>query len=114
MRKHFALVFVFFSVLCLIGCSTDKEENNVTNDYPPMVMFNNTLYSATDAYNPDKDELIVVGKVESFVDGKPTENNQANDDLVGCDIYTTPNAPNYVFVLYNGVYSSYKARDNAK
>lgn len=35
----------------------------------------------TDDYNPNKDELIIVGKVESFIDGKPTENNQANDDL---------------------------------
>jgi len=112
MKRCIALVFACISVLCLIACSADKEENNVTNDYPPMIMFNDTLYSTTDDYNPNKDELTVVGKVESFIDGKPTENNQANDDLVGCDIYTTPNAPNHVFVLYNGVYSAYKTKPN--
>lgn len=80
-------------------------------DYPPMVMFNNTLYTAT-SYSGDKENLSTVGKIESCIDyGVPTENNQANDALVGCEIYMTSSAPDYVFVLNNGVYSPYKSTD---
>lgn len=80
-------------------------------DYPPMVMFNGVLYTAT-SYSGDKENLTSVGKIESCIDyGVPTENNQANDALVGCEIYTTSSASDYIFVLNNGIYSPYKATD---
>ncbi len=80
-------------------------------DYPPMVMFNGVLYTAT-SYSGDKENLTSVGKIESCVDyGVPTENNQANDALVGCEIYTTSSASDYIFVLNNGIYSPYKVAD---
>ncbi|MBQ3165698.1 MAG: hypothetical protein IJC02_14405 [Lachnospiraceae bacterium] len=78
-------------------------------DYPPMVMFNNILYTAAN-YSGDKENLSVVGKIESCVDyGIPTENNQANDSLLGCEIYTTSSTSEFIFVLNNDVYSPYKA-----
>lgn len=80
-------------------------------DYPPMVMFNNILYTAT-SYSGDKEDLTAVGGIESYIDyGVPTENNQANDALVGCEIYTSSSAPDFIFVLNNGVYSPYKSTD---
>ena len=82
-------------------------------DYSPMVMFNDILYTAT-SYSGDKEDLSVVGKIESYIDyGVPTENNQANDTLVGCEIYITSSAPDFIFVLNNGVYSPYKSTDGA-
>ena len=84
-----------------------------TIDYPPMVMLNDILYTAT-SYSGDKKDFTVVGKIESCIDyGVPTENNQANDTLVGCEIYTTSSAPDFIFVLNNGVYSPYKSTDEA-
>jgi len=74
-------------------------------------MFNDILYTATN-YSGDKEDLSVVGKIESCIDyGVPTKNNQANDTLVGCEIYTTSSAPDFIFVLNNGVYSPYKSTD---
>ena len=98
--------------LCGYGSTTEivADESGHT-DYPPMVMFNDTLYAAT-SYSGDKKDLSVVGKIESNIDyGVPTENNQANDPLVGCDIYTIPSAPDFIFVLNNGVYSPYKVNE---
>lgn len=110
MKKYMALAFIFACMLCLISCNSNTEEaSNTTGDYPPMVMFNDILFSAADDYIPNKDELIVVGRVESFTDSRPAENNQANDNLVGCNIYSVAAAPDHIFVLYNDVYSPYKA-----
>ncbi len=81
--------------------------------YPSMVMFNDILYIGT-YYSGDKEDLSVVGKIESYIDyGVPSENNQANDPFVGCEIYTTSSAPDFIFVLNNGIYSSYKSTDGA-
>ena len=97
-----------------IGSNTDIDPIEVApTSYPPMVMFNNTLYIAT-SYSGDKKDLSVVGKIESSIDyGVPTENNQANDALVGCEIYTASSAPDFIFVLNNGIYSPYKSTDGA-
>ena len=65
-------------------------------------MFNDMLYTATNYSGEIKD-----------LSGVPTENNQANDLLVGCEIYTTPSAPDFIFVLSNDVYSPYKSTDGA-
>ena len=81
--------------------------------YPSMVMFNNILYTGT-YYSGDMKDLSVVGRIESCIDdGVPSENNQANDPFVGCEIYTTFSAPDFIFVLNNGIYSSYKSVDGA-
>ena len=81
--------------------------------YPSMVMFNDILYTGT-YYSGDKEDLSVVGKIESCIDyGVPSKNNQANDPLVGCEIYTTSSAPDFIFVLNNGIYSSYKSTDGS-
>ena len=98
--------------LCGYGNAAEivVDESGQT-DYPPMVMFNDILYTAT-SYSGDKKDLSVVGKIESSIDyGVPTENNQANDPLVGCEIYTASSAPDYIFVLNDGVYSPYKVNE---
>ncbi len=81
-------------------------------DYSPMIMFNDVLYVATD-YSGNPEEFTLVGKIESYIDsGVPTENNQANSDLTGGEIYTTSSAPDYIFVLNNGGYSPYKSTED--
>ena len=91
----------------------DGEKFFGSIDYPSMVMFNNILYTGT-YYSGDKVGLSAVGKIESCIDhGVPSENNQANDPLVGCEIYTTSSAPDFIFVLNNGIYSSYKSAEGA-
>ena len=110
------IVTVFITVTVIIAINSNSNshqsiDENTPADYPPMVMFNDTLYSAA-SYLANKEDLTMVGKIESCIDfGVPTENNQANDPLVGCEIYTTPSDPECIFVLYNGVYSAYKATE---
>ena len=112
MKKLVALVLVLVCVLGLVACGQETEESTAVGDYPPMVMFNDILYSAASYLDNHKEDLTVAGKIESCIDyGVPTENNQANDPLVGCEIYTTTSAPDFIFVLYNGAYSSYKATE---
>lgn len=114
MKKLVALVLALVCALGLVGCGQSTEESTAVGDCPPMVMFNDILYSAA-SYLENKEDLTVAGKIESCIDfGVPTENNQANDPLVGCEIYTTTSAPDYIFVLYNGAYSSYKATEKSQ
>lgn len=109
------------TILCLfgllLGCSSDKDSLDIsndakTNDYPPMVMFNDNLYTAA-SFDYSKLGLEVVGEITSFIsNGIPTENNQANDNLVGCKIYASSEMPDYIFVLYDGNYCIYKKQTN--
>ena len=113
MKKVIALVLALVCALGLVACGQATEESDVVGDCPPMVMFNDILCTAA-SYLGDKEDLSVVGKIESCIDyGVPTENNQANDTLVGCEIYTTSSASGFIFVLNNGVYSPYKSTDGA-
>lgn len=108
MKKLIALIISLTVVLALVGCNNASDE---PKDYPPMVMFNDILYSAA-SYSGDEGSLTLSGKIEDCIDyGVPTENNQANDDLVGCEIYTTSSAPDYIFVLNDDIYSPYKASE---
>lgn len=94
-----------------LATKTDIEVEQA--DYPPMVMFNDILYVAA-SYSGNENELSVAGKIESYISyGIPTENNQANDPLVGAEIYIASSVPDYIFVLSNGVYSPYKSTDGA-
>lgn len=113
--EQLAISYVPADLYELIGYGNATEDIASTEvesiDYPPLVMFNDILYTATN-YSGDKEDLSVVGKIESCIDyGVPTKNNQANDTLVGCEIYTTSSAPDFIFVLNNGVYSPYKSTD---
>lgn len=108
------------SLLCIIvttACSNQNQETDEdkTNDYPPMVMFEGVLYSATSGQDIDISSLKLdeVGVVSSYTaDGLPSNNNQANDDLVGCKIYRAEDLPDYIFVLNNGDYSPYSEQSN--
>ena len=51
---------------------TETEESTAVGDYPPMVMFNDILYSSA-SYLDNKEDLTVAGKIESCIDyGVPT------------------------------------------
>jgi len=110
MKRIMLFLLITIGVFCFVGCSETQEKTEQW-DYPPMVMFRDQLYTAA-SFLEEKGELTLVGKIESSIDfGRPTENNQANDDLVGCEIYTASNAEGYIFVLYRHTYSTYKAVD---
>lgn len=101
--------------LCGYGEATEEIAPSEIEpiDYSPMIMFNDILYTATN-YTGDKEDLTMVGEIESCIDyGMPTENNQANDNLVGCEIYASSSIPDYIFVLYDGEYSPYKSIGDA-
>lgn len=110
-------VAVLFCMTAITSCSNQHQEadNNVTNDYPPMVRFDGTLYSATSGQDIDIFSLKLdeVGMVSSCTtNDPPMKNNQANDDLVGCKIYSAKDLPDYIFVLYDGDYCPYIKRSN--
>lgn len=61
-------------------------------DAAPMVYVNDTLYiqsSDQKGYPERKDEFVYLGNIESTAseDGAPKENFQANDPIVGCEVY---------------------------
>lgn len=97
-----SLMICIAVTVCFLTNPLERKNNG-------MVMFNNILYTAT-YYSGDKEDLAVVGKIESYIDNDvPTENNQANVSFVGCEIYATSSAPDFIFVLNNGIYSAYKS-----
>jgi len=109
MKRLMAFVLALVCVLCLTGCNAKEETEGSEYDYPPMIMFNDVLYTAA-SYTGDKKGLTLVGKIESCIDyGVPAENDQANDPLLGCEIYAASDAPDFIFVFNHGRYSSYKA-----
>lgn len=64
-------------------------------DVAPMVYVNDTLYiqsSDQQGYPELKDEFVYLGRIKSDVtnggaDSAPKENFQANDPIVGCEVY---------------------------
>ena len=72
--------------------------NSRVADAAPMVYVNDTLYiqsSDQKGYPEQKDDFVYLGKILSDVtnyqgdgaDGIPKENFQANDPIVGCEVY---------------------------
>lgn len=101
-----SLIFFFF-----FSKFDHTPSNEQPSDYPPMVMYNDTLYK-TAGYNVDDlsfSELDELGEIQSTIDyGVPKENFQANDSLMGCKIYSSQTADDYIFVLYGETYLPYK------
>lgn len=67
-------------------------EENTAGDLAPMVYVNDTLYmqsSGQEGYTEWKEEFSYLGKIESAVssDREPGQNFQANDPIVGCEVY---------------------------
>lgn len=61
-------------------------------DIAPMVYVNDTLYQQSAdqrGYPEQKDGFVYLGKIESALtqESAPTENFQANDPIVGCEVY---------------------------
>ena len=70
----------------------DSNQNQCSTDIAPMVYVNDTLYMLSgdrQSYPEWKEEFVYLGKIESAVssDTQPTENFQANDPIVGCEVY---------------------------
>lgn len=87
----------------------------VTADAAPMVYVNDTLYiqsSDQQGYPEAKDDFIYLGQITSDVtndqtgsnDGTPKENFQANDPIVGCEVYQYGEN---IVVKINGAYWLY-------
>lgn len=84
---------------------------------PPTIIFNGNVYlsagNTTDLAIASKmakevDDLLEVGKIES-IDSRPTENYQSNDPvLINYSIYVSDSIPDFIFVLYEGEFLSYK------
>lgn len=103
-----AILFSGISAFFVIRFTQNDSEKKIA-DYPPLIMYNDLLYIHTIDKSANNITLENVGKIKSYVDyGLPTENYQANDDFVGCDIYVANTLPDYIFVLYNGDYLPYK------
>lgn len=101
---------------CLVFCAltiihfNDKSHNQGTGDLTPMVFIDNTLYQIV-GNQPDltekESEFIYLGEIKSRVDSsqEPTENFQANDDIIGAKVYKYGDE---VVVLINNSYWLYE------
>lgn len=79
-------------------------------DVAPMVYVNDTLYKQSgdqQGYPEYRDEFVYLGKIESQVssEGAPQENFQANDPIIGCEVYQYGED---LVVYINGSYWLYK------
>lgn len=108
--------------LCLILCiaAIPRLRNSsappVSGDLAPMVYINNTLYQIVDP-QPDltdkESRFVYLGEIKSKVRAsqKPTENFQANDDIVGAKVYQYEND---IVVFTDGQYFLYTNLENAE
>ena len=70
----------------------ESPEEAVPGDIAPMIYVNDTLYitsPAQEGYAEWREEFSYLGKIESEVssDREPEENFQANDPIIGCEVY---------------------------
>lgn len=84
--------------LCLVICAFaiphlfEKPNNSASGDLSPMIYVNDTLYRIT-SDQPDltgiESQLVYLGTISSKVSSSqyPKENFQANDDIVGSEVY---------------------------
>ncbi len=100
--RYLVLFLLYIGVLNITGCGQEIE----TYDVPPAIMFQNSVYSTN--RNPNEtasfyeNDLVNWGEVKSStVDGSlPKENFQSNwEEYIGCEIYTSKDFPNHIFVL---------------
>lgn len=80
-------IFIFHA-----GQYGDKVMESGTADAAPMVYVNDTLYiqsSDQQGYPEHRDEFTYLGKIESHTteESTPHQNFQANDSIVGCEVY---------------------------
>lgn len=69
-----------------------SEEAASAGDIAPMAYVNGTLYiqsSAQEGYAERREEFSYLGRIESAVtqDREPDQNFQANDPIIGCEVY---------------------------
>ena len=80
---------------------------------PPMVIYDNKEFmqkNTNGVYDSllETEHLSEVGKVES-ISHHPTENFQSNDPaIINCKLYVTDSLPEYIFILYDDEYFSYR------
>lgn len=68
------------------------SESAPTGDIAPMAYVNDTLYiqsPAQEGYAEKREEFSYLGRIESAVsqDREPDQNFQANDPIIGCEVY---------------------------
>ena len=107
---------VFFGSLCSGFAPFGNLERA---DFPPAVHFRGSLWIGTDntaasislsaavGLANTVDDMKIVGEILSYTSGRPTIDNQANDNLVGYSIYMSDSIPNFIFVKYKESYMPY-------
>lgn len=97
-----------------IGDKVQIRTDTVSSEVVPQIDVGDNIRVLYIGTTQDKEDLTAVGEIESYIEhGVPTEDSQANINLLGCEIYASSSIPDYVFVLYEGKYSPYKAIGNA-
>ena len=94
--------------LTIQGCSF--KEKPILSDLPPMIYVNNTLFIQSEAnlfYESKVDTYIFLGRIQSRVDSnkQPKKNFQANDDIIGSEVYKCGEE---ILVLIDGKYWVYR------
>ena len=95
------------AVVIGLGLMQKKPTDIIIDEMPPMVYVNSQLYVSSGKYITQKDEkLEYIGQIKSHVDSSehPTEEFQANDDIVGADVFQYGND---IVVLINDKYYVY-------
>ena len=103
MSEKFKMKFIgiiLFCTIIFVSCSEKVSR-------PPIVMFQNTLYivasNATETASFYEEELTNWGTINSSTENEdlPTQNFQTSDtSVIGCQIYTSKEFPNHIFVMY--------------
>lgn len=120
MRKGKILIFTILAfcacLVVLLGIirlerkvqETETENETVVYDYPPMIYVNDILYQRQKKVSEEKltEEYTYIGDIESTVPSSeaPRENFQANDDIIGAELYQYQNS---IIVVFNQNYELY-------
>ncbi|MDF2845650.1 MAG: putative entericidin like toxin protein [Herbinix sp.] len=101
------LVFVVYSSTSR-PMDTSEGEPEERYDRPPFVFVNDTLYKRYKEVTSKEmdDSYTFLGNIESSVSTfeSPKENFQANDDIIGAEVYQSGDN---IIILYNGYYTLY-------
>ncbi len=105
------MIFVFLFTLTACSPKENTVEKGVTAVYPPMIMFDGTLYIIypyPEGLNADLYDIEEVGTIESqCFGGVPAEDNQANYDYIGSKIIRVKDDENILFLYSEGEYTTF-------
>jgi len=78
-------------------------------DFPPTIMFNNSLYQHEKSSYLNKADMMPAGIIESCIDyGIPNVDNQANHNIIGRMILVDDRYPEYIFIEDGNALMAYR------